>query len=291
MGNNTFLVEEKSRNVGNFMVGRLLPFIGKKLVGPFCFIDHMGPAEFGPESYFDVDQHPHIGLCTLTYLLEGCIEHKDSTGASQIIKPGSVNLMVSGKGVAHTERTPREVRESGIVQRVHGYQVWIALPKNEENRSPSFHHIPKNDLPCWEENGLEMVLVTGKGYGRQSPTPAFSEQFMLDVKCFEEKELCINGELEGEIAVVVVKGAVKVGDQEVEAGQMLVSNTENECSITLMANTQVLLFGGEPFPERRYMYWNFISSDMEVLEQAKEDWKNYQFPKINGDETYIPLPK
>ena len=290
MGNNTFLVEEKSRSIGNFMVGRLLPFVGKKLVGPFCFIDHMGPAIFGPGNYFDVDQHPHIGLCTLTYLLKGSIEHRDSTGATQIIQPGSVNLMVSGKGVTHTERTPQAIRQNEDSCEMHGYQVWVALPKSEEDRTPSFHHVAKEELPHWTQDGLEMTLVTGEGYGRKAPTPTFSPQFMVDVKSKDEQELCVNGELEGEIAVVVVKGEVRVGQEVVHEGQMLVSTTENECSISLGSHSQVLLFGGKSFPERRYMFWNFISSDREVLEKAKEDWKNMKFPKVEGDDTYIPLP-
>lgn len=290
MSTRKILVEERSRDLGNFLVGRLLPFREKRLVGPFCFIDHMGPSEFGNGTYFDVDQHPHIGLCTLTYLIEGAIMHKDSTGAEQWILPGSVNLMVSGKGVTHTERTPDDLRY-GKTQIIHGYQVWIALPVSHEEAEPSFTHIAADELPHWEEeNGLSFKLVAGEGFGRKSPTPTFSPLFMVDVSSTQAAELCINGELKGEIAIVVVKGSVTDGEMEVNQGQMLISKVEDECTITLAENSEVLLFGGEPLPEQRFMFWNFISHSKERLEQAKSDWREKKFPKVPGDETYVPLP-
>lgn len=291
MANNALLIEERSRDIGAFLVGRLLPFREKRMVGPFCFIDHMGPVTLAPGEYFDVDQHPHIGLCTLTYLLEGSVLHEDSTGAHQLITPGSVNLMVSGSGVTHTERTPQELRNSGLPQTLHGYQVWIALPKAFETVAPSFHHLPVEALPAWEEYGLSLRLVAGTAFGRTSPVPAFSPLFMLDVvNDGNAQALSLNGALNGEIAVVVVNGAVAVGDQEVQPGQMLVSKVPDECNIVLNPATRILLFGGQPLPEERFMYWNFIASDKNRLEQAKEDWKARRFPQVPGDATYIPLP-
>ena len=289
MATRKILVEERSRDLGNFLVGRLLPFREKRLVGPFCFIDHMGPSQFGNGTYFDVDQHPHIGLCTLTYLIEGSITHKDSTGAEQDILPGSVNLMVSGKGVTHTERTPAAYRD-GQIRTIHGYQVWIALPVSHEEVDPSFTHIAADDLPRWKENGLEFTLVAGEGYGRKAPTPTFSPLFMVDISSTQAAELCINGELKGEIAIVVVKGSVTDGETEVNQGQMLISKVADECTITIAENSEVLLFGGEPFPEERFMFWNFISHSKELLEQAKSDWRERKFPKVLGDDTYVPLP-
>lgn len=289
MATRKILVEERSRDLGNFLVGRLLPFREKRLVGPFCFIDHMGPSEFGNGAYFDVDQHPHIGLCTLTYLIEGAIMHKDSTGAEQRILPGSVNLMISGKGVTHTERTPNDIR-NGTTQTIHGYQVWIALPVSHEEVEPSFTHIAADELPQWEEKGLSFTLVAGEGYGRKAPTPTFSPLFMVDVSSTQVAELCINGELKGEIAIVVVKGSVTDGETEVNQGQMLISKVEDECTITLAENSEVLLFGGEPLPEQRFMFWNFISHSRKRLEQAKADWRERKFPKVPGDDTYVPLP-
>lgn len=291
MSNNALLIEERSRDIGQFLVGRLLPFREKRMVGPFCFIDHMGPVTLEAGTYFDVDQHPHIGLCTLTYLLEGSILHADSTGARQLISPGSVNLMVAGSGVTHTERTPWEVRAKAVPQHLHGYQVWIALPQSMEETIPSFHHIPVEALPAWKESDLQIRLVAGTAFGRTSPVPTFSPLFMLDLENLGKAyALEVKDSLRGEIAVVVVSGSVTIGDQEVLPGQMLISKVPDECSISLQTATRVLLFGGQPFEEERFMYWNFIASDKLRLEKAKQDWKEKRFPQVPGDTTYIPLP-
>lgn len=289
MANNAMLVDERTRDIGNFMVGRLLPFRKKRQVGPFTFIDHMGPAILQSGQYMDVDQHPHIGLSTLTYLLEGEIEHRDSTGAVQVIAPGDVGFMTAGKGVAHTERTPAHLR-NGQSTTVHGYQVWVALPKEKEEMAPRFDFVSKADLPTWSENGLAMTLIAGKGYGKVSPLPVHSPLFMIEVRADAASHLDIKGALEGEIAVVVTNGKVQVGSELVAAGQMLISKTDNECCIDLEANTRLLLFGGAPLPEERFLYWNFVSSSKERIEQAKVEWANKQFPKVPSDETYIPLP-
>ncbi|MFN8366119.1 MAG: pirin family protein [Candidatus Kapaibacterium sp.] len=290
MANNKMIVDERSRDLGNFLVGRLLPFREKRQVGPFTFIDHMGPAEISEGTYFDVDQHPHIGLCTLTYLLEGEAEHHDSTGAHRIITPGSVNFMTAGKGVTHTERTPIHQRDGGRY-RIHGYQVWVALPKELEEMEPTFTYVDKHDLPTWNENGLEFILVAGSGYGRTSPLAVHSPMFMLDITAQTESQLEIQGQVKGEIAFVVVHGTLNDGGEHISQGQMLISKTDNECSVTLTTGTRVLLFGGEPFPEERFMYWNFVSSSKERIEQAKQDWAQKLFPTVPGDTTYIPLPK
>ena len=289
MANNKMIVEERSRDIGNFLVGRLLPFRKKRQVGPFTFIDHMGPSTIGNGKYIDVDQHPHTGLSTLTYLLEGAIEHKDSTGAVQVVGPGDVGFMTAGRGVTHTERTPAHLRND-MPASVHGYQVWVALPKEMEEMEPRFDFVKADDLPRWSMNGLNLALVAGNGFGRTAPLPVFSPLFMVDVQSIKPQELDLNGQLEGEIAVVVTKGTVKAGEHTIEGGQMLISKTEDECQITLMANTSVLLFGGQPFPEERFLYWNFVASSKERLEKAKVDWAEKRFPKVPGDHTYIPLP-
>lgn len=289
MANNKILTEEKSRDIGNFLVGRLLPFKEKRQVGPFTFIDHMGPSTIGPGAYMDVDQHPHIGLSTLTYMLEGEVGHRDSTGADVVIQPGSVNFMTAGKGVTHTERTPDYMRD-GSVYNIHGYQIWVALPKELEDMEPNFVHLPSEALPKWEHNGMSLTLVAGEGYGRKSPLPVYSELFMLDVSTDKPNELLIEGQLEGEIAIVVVKGRVEDDGEIIEQGQMLISKTENECKIKLADDTQVLLFGGKPLENEVFLLWNFASSSKDKLQKAKEDWKNKRFPKVPGDDTYIPMP-
>lgn len=289
MGNNRMLVAERSRDIGNFMVGRLLPFRRKRQVGPFTFIDHMGPSTIGPGKYMDVDQHPHIGLSTLTYLLEGEIEHRDSTGANQLITPGSVGFMTAGYGVTHTERTPAHQRDGGTYP-VHGYQVWVALPRDKEEMAPNFAFVPKEDLPRWEEQGIHLTLVAGEGYGRRSPLPVYSPLFMIDAYAESAGLLDIKGQLRGEIALVVVQGSVQLEDQLVQQGEMLIAKTEDECCVELLADTKLLIFGGQPFPEERFLYWNFVSSSQERLEQAKADWAAKEFPTVPGDSTYIPLP-
>jgi len=289
MANNKMIIEERQRDLGNFTVGRLLPFRKKRSVGPFVFIDHMGPAKINPTNYMDVDQHPHIGLSTLTYLLEGEIEHRDSTGAVKIITPGNVGFMTSGKGVAHTERTPKHQRD-GNTYILHGYQIWVALPKDKEQMHPQFDYYPNETLPKWKEKNLSITLVAGEAFGKRSPLIGFLHLFMVDVFAEKDTHLELKDHLKGEVAFVITHGAIVDDGEEVNAGQMLISKTNEECCIELKANTRLLIFGGEPFPEERFLLWNFASSSKELLEQAKEDWQQKKFPKVPGDNTYIPFP-
>ncbi|UWX53627.1 pirin family protein [Maribacter litopenaei] len=290
MTNNQILVDEKPADIGQFTVGRLLPIRKKRQVGPFTFIDHMGPTTLGNGIYMDVDQHPHTGLSTLTYLFEGEIAHKDSTGADQLITPGDVGFMTSGKAVTHTERTPKHLRTESEFT-MHGYQVWVAIPKELEDMEPNFQFIPKEDVPTWEEGDTKYTLVAGEGYGRKSPLKVYSPLFMLKIESPEEKTIKINGELEGEIAIVVVTGSVYENDTEIKAGQMLISKTEDHCDIHVTKNTQLLLFGGKPLGQEHYLIWNFVSSDREKLKRQKQDWIDKKFPKVPGDDTYIPFPE
>ena len=290
MANNKLLVNERQADLGNFMVGRLLPFRKKRQVGPFTFIDHMGPSTMGNGSYFDVDQHPHIGLSTLTYLFEGEIEHRDSTGSVQVISPGDVGFMTSGKGVTHTERTPKQNR-TGEVFLMHGYQIWVALPVEKEEMNPRFDYYPSSDIPKLIDGSLTIKVVAGNAFGKSAPLQGYSPLFMVDIFASEQTTLNLLGKVKGEIAFVVVKGAILNEGQKVEAGQMLISKTDDECEICLDANSQILLFGGEALPEERFLLWNFVSHSKERLEKAKQDWKNSRFPKVPEDETYIPIPE
>ncbi|GAA4271492.1 pirin family protein [Aquimarina gracilis] len=289
MSNKGLIIEERSRDIGDFLVGRLIPFRKKRMVGPFIFIDHMGPTTIKNGRYMDVDQHPHIGLSTLTYMLEGELLHKDSIGTNQRISPASVNWMVAGKGVTHTERTPDDLR-NGIEFTAHGYQIWVALPRELEDIEPEFHHIGEENLPTWHDDSAKFKLIAGKGYGYESPLPVHSDLFMIEIKTVEEYELKIQGELQGEIGICIVEGSIEACENSIGQGNMLVSKTEDSCHIKLKANAHVLLFGGQPFPEERYIYWNFVSTSKEKLENAKELWRTKMFPKVAGDHTYVPLP-
>lgn len=282
------IIEERSRDIGDFLVGRLLPFRKKRMVGPFIFIDHMGPSIIKSGSYMDIDPHPHIGLSTLTYLFQGEILHRDSIGSEQVVKPGDANLMTAGNGVSHTERTPPENR-NGKEHTLHGYQVWIALPKDKEEMPPEFHHLPAAQLPKWQENGLSYKLITGAFKAFKSPVPAQSPQYMLDVEALESTTFDLKPFF-GETGIVLVKGELEACGENVQAGSMLIAKHEEGCVVHLKKGSHILVFGGEPLPEERHIYWNFVATDKSKIEKAKERWKNHEFPEVVNDSGYIPLP-
>jgi redox-sensitive bicupin YhaK (pirin superfamily) len=290
MANNKLLVNERQADLGNFMVGRLLPFRKKRQVGPFTFIDHMGPAELGNGKYVDVDQHPHIGLSTLTYLFEGEVEHRDSIGSVQIISPGDVGFMTAGSGVTHTERTPQN-RRGGETFTLHGYQIWVALPKDKEEIEPKFDYYQSTQMPTWSEEEVTFKLVAGNAFGKSAPLQGYSPLFMVDIEAKKATTINLKNQLKGEVAFVIVKGSITDQGETVEAGQMLISKTNEACEICLEEGTQLLLFGGEPLPEERFLLWNFVSHSKKRLQEAKKDWEDREFPMVPEDATYIPMPK
>ncbi len=259
------------------------------MVGPFIFIDHMGPATVGDGQYLEVGQHPHIGLSTLTYLLEGEILHRDSIGSEQLITAGSVNWMTAGKGVTHTERTP-EAHRDGQLRQVHGYQIWVALPKELEDMDPEFHHIGADELPRWSDGPAEFTLVAGEGYGKKSPVPVHSQLFMVEIRTKESYSLDVSGHLEGEVGILVSQGEVEACGERIGLGNMLVSKIEDACRLQVAAESHLFLFGGTPFPEKRFIAWNFVHSDQGVIEEARQRWVRKEFPMVKGDGSYVPLP-
>jgi redox-sensitive bicupin YhaK (pirin superfamily) len=289
MANNKLLIDERQADLGSFMVGRLLPFKKKRQVGPFTFIDHMGPATLGNGKFVDVDQHPHIGLSTLTYLFKGEIEHRDSIGTTQIIKPGDIGFMTAGKGVTHTERTPKSQRGHHEFI-MHGYQIWVALPKALEEVDPSFQFYPSNEIPSWKGDGLTFKLVAGNAFGKSAPLQGFSPMFMVDILATKATTLDLGGQIEGEVAFVIVEGSIKDKDTTVNKGQMLISKTDDQCQICMDKNTRLLLFGGKPLSNEPLLLWNFVSHSKERLAKAKSDWVAKKFPSVSGDNTYIPFP-
>ena len=289
MSNSGMIIPERSRDIGDFLVGRLLPFRRKRMIGPFIFVDHMGPVNLGPEKYLDVGQHPHIGLSTLTYLLEGEIIHKDGLGTEQRIRPGAVNWMTAGKGVTHTERSPEDMRH-GKTYTLHGYQIWVALPRELEQMEPEFHHLAAEELPKWQEGKAEFTLIAGKGFGRQSPLPVHSELFMLEIKALESSQMELHKHLFGEIGIIVVQGKLYACEQEIEAGNILYAKASDKCNIRLESGSHLLVFGGEPFPEPRNIYWNFVHSEQNRIEDAKKNWTAKRFPMMEKEPSYVPLP-
>ena len=290
MATNNLIIEEKQVTLGNFTIGRLLPFRKKRQVGPFTFIDHMGPTQLGNGKYIDVDQHPHTGLSTLTYLFEGEIEHKDSSGGNAVITPGDVGFMTSGKGVTHTERTPERLRNGNSFKQ-HGYQIWIALPPEKESMEPNFLFVSKNDIPSWTENEVNFKLIVGEAFGKESPLKGYSPLFMLDIKTKKRTTLNLKNKINGEVGLIVVKGNVLIDNKEFGQGKLIVSNSEENCSLCLDIDTQILLFGGEPLSQEPRLMWNFVGYSKETLMNAKLKWQNKEFPQVEGDNTYIPFPE
>ena len=293
MSNIGLIIEEKAADIGNFLVGRLLPFREKRAVGPFVFIDHMGPAALKNYQNLEVAPHPHIGLSTLTYLLEGSIQHKDSLGNDIEIKPGAVNWMTAGKGVVHSERTPEYLRNTE--KHLHGFQIWVGLPKDMEQKEATFHHTEADDIPVWHDGNLQYKLIAGELFGRKSPVPVHSKLFFLEIKSQDAKKINIGGDLFGEVAMYVLDGTVNIGGNTFGGKQLLIAKNATLCEFEMSENTTVYLFGGEPFNEERFIFWNFVNSDKEIIEQAKINWYNQNhdaFPLVPGDEEeFVPLPK
>lgn len=289
MSNIQLIIEERAASIGKFMVGRLLPFRQKRMVGPFIYIDHMGPVSLNHQENFDVLPHPHIGLSTLTFLFDGSIMHRDTLGNQVEIKPGAVNWMTAGHGIVHSERTPEYMRHSDKF--MHGLQIWVALPKHLEQMEPEFFHIEKEQIPAWSEGDLHFKLVAGEALGHKSPVPVYSKLYMLEIKSTTKQQVNIGHQLFGESGLYILEGAVYNDEHTYGPKQILVSTDASLCSFTMEANTTVYIFGGEPFAEERFIDWNFVSSSKELIEQAKQKWLSQAFPKIKGEETeYIPYP-
>ena len=288
MSNIDLIIEERPRNIGNFMVGRLLPFRDKRMVGPFIFIDHMGPADLKPGENLDIGPHPHIGLSTLTYLFEGNVVHKDSLGTEVEIKPGQVNWMTAGRGIAHSERTPTYLRNTA--KQLHGLQIWVALPKTLEEMEPVFFHADTEQLPLWTSDGIDYTLIAGSIMGKTSPVPVYSPLYFLQLKSTAKQTVKIGDALYGETGLYILEGSIEAEGHVFEPKELLVAKDSKLCEFTMNANTTIYFFGGEPFAEQRFIYWNFVSSDHNRIEQAKQQWRDQQFLPVPGETDFIPLP-
>lgn len=281
------VVEGRRRDLGGFEVLRVLPWAGGRMVGPFIFLDQMGPAVFAPGTGVDVRPHPHIGLATVTYLFEGEILHRDSLGMVQAIRPGEVNWMTAGRGIVHSERTAPELRNGG--HRLWGLQAWVALPLDHEEDAPSFRHFSSGQLPLIEKNGVGLRVIAGSLFDAASPVPALSDMFYADAAMPIRSSLTLTPEHE-ERAVYVVQGALEVEDEVYNAGTLLVLAPGEPAELTAFGNSRVALLGGAPLGER-HVWWNFVSSSQERIEAAKLDWKEGRFPEIPGETEFIPLPE
>ncbi|MEO0753211.1 MAG: pirin family protein [Pseudomonadota bacterium] len=280
---------------GGFKVRRVLPFHKRRMVGPFIFFDHFGPATYAPGEGFDVRPHPHIGLATVTYLFEGAIAHKDTVGSDIVIRPGAVNLMTAGRGIVHSERTPPGERASG--QAMHGLQTWIALPKEHEACPPAFSHHPADELPAFDLGGAQVQLLMGTAFGRASPVPFPWGILYAAGQATEGAAFTISAEAAEERAVYVVSGTVTVDDQTFAEGAMVVLTPGCDVSLTLGPETKVAICGGQPMDGPRLIEWNLVATDKALIEQAKADWADApkqgwtgRFTLPAGEAEFIPLP-
>ncbi|HEY0198932.1 MAG TPA: pirin family protein [Rhodanobacter sp.] len=283
------LLEGHLHDLGDgFTVRRLLPALQARHVGPLVFFDHFGPATFAAGSGMDVRPHPHIGLATISWLFEGQIRHRDSLGSLADIRPGEVNWMTAGRGIVHSERTPPEPRRDG--QNLHGVQIWVALPQADAEVAPEFHHHDRDQLPRIRQPGVEAVLIAGDAYGERSPVKVFAPMFLLEVQLKEGAGLPLPNE-HVERGILVVDGAVGWGDLDVAAGQMAVQAGLSSPALRAKEDSRLILFGGAPLDGERHLWWNFVASSRERIEQAKADWKAQRFGTVPGDEDeFIPLP-
>lgn len=280
------ILEGQVKDLGGFSVRRILPNAKQRMVGPWIFFDHMGPAEFKSGEGINVRPHPHINLATVTYLFEGEILHRDSLGNHQLIRPGEINLMVAGSGITHSERESDETRSA--VHKQHGLQLWHALPEKDEETAPAFYHYAYTDLPAVTIDEVSVRILMGSAYGVTSPVISFSE--ILYIEALLQTGQILPLPQATEAAIYVVEGKVCMQDNELQQYQMMTMDNSGELTVTATQESRIVVIGGEPLGER-HIYWNFASSRKERIEKAKQDWREGRFAKVKGDEIeFIPLP-
>ncbi len=281
------LLHGRTRDLDGFSVARILPNSSKRMVGPFIFLDHMGPADFASGDGIDVRPHPHIGLATITYLMEGSLLHRDSLGNQLEILPGDVNWMTAGRGIVHSERETLEVKAAA--HRLDGMQAWVALPKAQAEIAPGFSHIKRCELPHFMREGVQIRLIIGEAYGMTSPIKSYSPMFYLDVLARAGSTVARPNPGQ-ECLVYLLDGGIRINDTDYTAGALVL--LDDEQTIEAMTYCRILLYGGEAWPETPHIEWNFVSFSRERIEQAKEDWRQQRFPKIPGDDAeFTPLPE
>lgn len=281
------VIHARERDLGGFAVRRVLPCESRHMVGPFIFFDHMGPTQFAQGEGIDVRPHPHIGLATVTYLFSGSLEHRDSLGTVRVIRPGDVNWMTAGLGIAHSERTPQAARQAG--EQAEGIQSWVALPDGQEEVAPSFVHYSAADLPRRSLDGVELAVIAGDAFGLKSPVATLWPTLYVDARFASGSALELAAE-HGERALYVVRGEIEIGDTELRAGQMAVFEPHSRVSLRARGATRAMLLGGERFPSPRFIWWNFVASSQDRIADARSRWSNGEFAQVPGESEFIPLP-
>jgi hypothetical protein len=282
------VIVPRSRDIGGFMVRRALPVAGRRTVGPFVFLDEMGPAGFGIGEGLDVRPHPHIGLATVTYLFDGAIVHRDSLGSLQTIEPGAVNWMSAGRGIAHSERTGAEQRRTGAS--LHGLQLWVALPRGHEEDAPFFASHAADVLPTAVDGGVQARVVVGSAFGVTSPVATHWDTLFVDCRLAAGARLPVDAATE-ERAIYLVEGTVEIAGDRFEPGRLLVLRPGDAITVTAVSDARFVLLGGATLDGPRHVWWNFVSSSPERIEQAKADWKAGRFSPVPGEAEFIPLPE
>ena len=287
-GHVELVVEPASKDLGGFSVRRALPSVQRRLVGPFVFLDHMGPAEFQAGDGLNVRPHPHIGLATITYLTEGSILHRDTLGSAREIRPGDVNWMIAGRGIAHSERS--DATSLQHARRMQGIQSWLALPRGAEEAAPGFFHHPAASLPHLTDTGASVTLIAGTAYGATAPVEVLSPTLYADVVLDEGTSLPLPDE-HAERAIYILQGDIEIAGDRFGACRLLIFRPGDAITIRATTACRLLLVGGAPLDGPRHLWWNFVSSDPARIEQAKSDWREGNFGLIPGDsEEFIPLP-
>jgi redox-sensitive bicupin YhaK (pirin superfamily) len=281
------VIGARERDLGGFVVRRVLPYEGRQMVGPFIFFDHLGPTTFPPGHGIDVRPHPHIGLATVTYLFSGSLEHRDTLGNVREILPGDVNWMTAGSGIAHSERTPSAAR--AVKSPAHGIQSWVALPDGQEDVAPAFVHYPGKDLPRRSAPGTELTLIAGSAFEMTSPVTTLWPTFYVDAQLHTGALLSVPPDYT-ERAVYVAAGEVMVAGTRLREGQLGVLERGGESRLEALVDSRAMLLGGERFPSTRYIWWNFVASSKERIEAAKLRWQQRDYPPVPGETEFIPLP-
>jgi redox-sensitive bicupin YhaK (pirin superfamily) len=281
------VIVPRARDLGDFEVRRALPHGKRQMVGPFIFFDHFGPVQFIAGKGMDVRPHPHIGLATVSYLFDGRILHRDSEGNTQEIMPGAMNLMTAGSGIAHSERTPPAQRLGG--QTLLGLQSWIALPAAQEEIAPSFQHFAADSLPIVEDGGLWARVIAGSAFGKTAPVTMVSDWFYAEVALTAGASAPLDPDYE-ERAVYVVDGEVEIAGDHFEAPRLLIFRPGDRITVTAKNAARVMFLGGTALEGPRHLWWNFVSSRQERIEQAKEDWRSGRFAAVPNESEFIPLP-
>ena len=278
-----------THDLGDFKVNRTLPSRPRTMVGPFIFVDEFGPARLPAGRGMDVRPHPHINLATVTYLFEGAIEHRDSIGSFQVIEPGAVNLMTAGSGIVHSERSPQSVRAAGPA--LYGMQTWLALPDGREEMAPAFDHIGSKDLPLVEDESASARVLMGTLWGAAAGTPQHSSTIYADILLGPGGSIPIDSEAD-ERAAMLVGGEAALDGQNLDLFVLYILRPGHEARLSSATGGRLMLLGGEAFATQRHVFWNFVSSSRDRINQAKADWKAQRFPLIPGDDKeYIPLPE